>query len=408
VQEYALVPVISKSFATHINTKIISPAEIVMTTSAIYLDNNATTRALPEVIETVARISCEQFANPGSRHRFGRDARKVLEDSREQIAAILGAQPSEVIFTSGGTEATNIAIKGFTTNIEPGKIILTEGEHAATLETCKQLVQRGFDLDWLKVDSAGRLRADQLVDCNWDNLKLVTLILAHNETGVIQDVESIANYCVEHAAPLHLDGVQAVGKIPVNFRQLQATSLSAAAHKFHGPRGVGLLLLKQNAKPLPLMHGGHQEQGIRPGTEAVALIAGMATALNRWYVDHIARTEQLCSMRDQLQAGLTKQCQPTVVNGSLTHRLPNTLNIAFPGLDGEALLVALDLAGIACSLGSTCASGSTEPTPVLKAMNCPADVIAASVRFSVSIDNTPAEINTAIERIAKVVKRLRA
>ena len=360
----------------------------------------------PEVIETVAHHLRFAYANPGSRHAEGRKARRVFEESRENIADLLGASPSEVIFTSGGTEASNMAIFGFASSVSEA-IALTAGEHPATIESCQALVQRGWRLVNMEVDSDGRLLQDQFADLPWDQLKLVTLILAHNETGVVQNLMPLARLCYQHNVPFHVDAVQAVGKIPVNFRELGATSLALGAHKFHGPRGIGALLLKEGAKLAPIQFGGHQEAGRRPGTEMVALAAGMARALQLCCEDMEARTAKLKSLRDRLENGLRQTCEPVLVNGPAEQRLPNTLNISFPGADGEALLVAFDLEGIACSLGSTCASGSAEPAPVLVAMGRGEDVYKSAVRFSVHSELTDAEIDSAVERIARVVKRNR-
>ncbi len=374
----------------------------------IYLDNNATTRPLPEVVETVSRHMAESYANPGSRHSLGRKARRVLEEARESLAAILGARPKEIIFTSGGTESTNAAILGLTAG-KPGKIALTQGEHPATRECCDWLEkQRGWKQILLKVGSDGRLLANQFENLPWNELRLATVILAHNETGVIQDLSPLSERCQKHSVPLHVDAVQAVGKIPVSFRELGATALSLGAHKFHGPRGIGVLILKEGVELSPWMFGGHQEQGRRPGTESVALIAGMAKALELWHANEQHRTGHVRSLRDQLQQGLNAACPPVVLNGSEEHRLPNTLNISFPGLDGEALLVALDLEGIACSLGSTCASGSAEPAPSLVAMGLSEEIYRSAVRFSVGLNNRKEEITEAIQRISAVVNRLRA
>jgi len=378
-----------------------------MSGSFIYLDNNATTPLLPEVLATLQQQFQEAYANPGSRHAAGRQARRVLESSRETLARVLHAEPEEVIFTSGGTESINMAIVGLAGS-RPGTIALTAGEHPATLESCRALAARGWKLHTLAVDDSGRLREDQYAALPWDDLRLVTVILAHNETGVLQDVSPLAKLCAEHRVPLHLDAVQAVGKIPVDFHALGATALSLGAHKFHGPRGTGALLLREGVRLTPLQYGGHQEADRRPGTEAVPLIAGMARALELWEANAASRTVHVQRLRDWLQNELCARCAPAVVNGADAPRLPNTLNIAFPGLDGEALLVALDLEGIGCSLGSTCASGSAEPAPALVAMNCPPEVIRASVRFSIGIQNTEEEIDQAIERIAAVVGRLQA
>ena len=370
----------------------------------IYLDHNATTRPWPEVIETVAYHLQHSYANPGSRHAEGRQARKVLESSRETIASILGAQPEEVIFTSGGTEASNLALFGAANSVTPGTIALTAGEHPATIEVCKSLKPLGWELLLLPVDREGRLLSE---DSRPQSFRIATVILAHNETGVIQDVRPLAVACREQGAFCHIDAVQAVGKIDVNFAELGATSLAFGAHKFHGPRGIGGLLLKQGTTLAPFEFGGHQESGRRPGTEMVALAAGMAKALEMWHHERHERTVRLKELRDRLEAGLLNRFAWAVVNGSREHRLPNTLNIAFPGLDGEAILVNLDLEGIACSLGSTCASGSAEPAPALVAMGAPPEVYKASVRFTVGLENTPAEMDDAAERIGRVIARLR-
>lgn len=373
----------------------------------IYLDANATTRPFAEVVETVARHMAENIGNPGSRHAEGRQARRVLEASREKMAALLGADPSEVVFTSGGTEANNLAILGRTQGTT-GTIAVSDGEHPATLETAKSLVQRGWRLETLPINSDGRLPSDATRSLDTiSDLRLVTVLLANNETGVVQDVEPLARWCRERGVPLFVDAVQAVGKLPINFHEMGASLLSIGAHKFHGPRGIGALLVREGVKLAPLTLGGHQEVGRRPGTEPIALIAGMTTALEYCLHHLAARTESLRALRDRLQSGLAAECAPVVINGSIEHRLPNTLNIAFPGVDGEALLVALDLEGIACSLGSACASGSAEPSPVLLAMNCPPEVYRSSVRFSVSTDNTLDEIDDACRRITRVVQRLR-
>lgn len=377
-----------------------------MTVAPIDLDANATTRPLPEVIDVVARCFRETSGNPGSRHILGRQARRVLEESRESIAAMLGADPDEVVFTSGGTESNNTAIFGLLRG-PAGVIALSPGEHPANHEACRSLLPRGWKLHRLPVDGEGRLVVDALADVPWSDTRLTAVLWAHNETGVIQDLGPLVEQCRTQQTPLHVDGVQAVGKIPVNFHALGATTLSFAAHKFHGPRGVGGMLVRQGTRLTPLLYGGHQEQGRRPGTEPVALIAGMARALELWHAQQTERTAHLTQLRDRLERGLRERCAPAVVNGGAAPRLPNTLNIAFPGLDGEALLVALDLAGVCCSLGSACASGSTEPSPILVAMGLPPEVYRSSVRLTLSLDNSAEEIDEAVRRISAVVAQLR-
>lgn len=370
--------------------------------ASIYLDNNATTPPLPEVVEVVARVMRDCYGNPGSQHRAGRQARQVLEESREQIAGWLGANPKELIFTSGGTEANNLALRGLTHGLS-GSLAISPGEHPSCLEVCTAPAMRGWNLHKFPVDHCGQLAS---IDMPTDT-RLVSMILAHNETGVIQDVQPLAAACRSRGVPLHLDGVQAVGKIEVNFDDLGATTLSFGAHKFHGPRGVGGLLIRDGTRVIPLMRGGHQEFERRPGTEPVALIAGMAKALELWHASQAERTRTVSALRDRLQTALLERCQPAVVNGEEAPRLPNTLNISFPGVDGEAILVALDLEGVCCSLGSTCASGSAEPAPILIAMGLTPDLYRSAVRFSLSLLNTRDEIDDAAERIASVVFRLR-
>jgi cysteine desulfurase len=323
------------------------------------------------------------------------------------MADILGARPREVIFTSGGTEASNLALLGLAGGQSPGIILLTPGEHPATRETCFALAGRGWKLLELALNQDGLIINSQLAELPWQDIKLAAIILAHNETGVVQDVSNLAKECRVRGVPLHLDAVQMVGKLPVNFHTLGATSLSLGAHKFCGPRGIGALLLREGVTLAPSMFGGHQEMGRRPGTEAVALIVGMATALREWQDQQASCASRISGLRDRLEQGLLGNCSPLVIHGGEVTRLPNTANIAFPGVDGEALLVALDLEDIACSLGSTCASGSAEPAPVLVAMGCPPEISLASVRFSLGIETTETEIDEAVVRISRVVQRLR-
>lgn len=376
--------------------------------SPIYLDNNATTCPLPEVVAAMDRVWRDAFANPGSRHAAGRAARRMLETSRESIARILDSEPEEVVFTSGGTESINLAIRGLARS--PGTIATGPGEHPATAETITALVQRGWSHHELPVDAAGRLVDDAAEQCLArvdTSVRLVSLLLAHNETGVLQNSGPLIERFNNAGVPTHLDAVQAVGKIPVSFKQLGATALSFGAHKFHGPRGIGGMLVRRGVKLTPLHHGGHQESERRPGTEPVALIAGMAAALEAWHRDQYERMQRMVTARDQLESRISERCPPVVINGRSAGRLPNTSSIAFPGLDGEALLVALDLEGIACSLGSTCASGSAEPAPILLAMRVSPEIALSTVRLSVSFETALDDIEEAVERIANVVERLR-
>jgi cysteine desulfurase len=375
----------------------------------IYLDNNATTQPLPEVIETVAWHLRESYGNPSSRHALGRKARRVLEDCREQMAGILGAMPSELVYTSGGTEANNLAVLGLTTG-PVGTIVTSPGEHPSNLEACRFRQMQGWTLKSLAVNHSGRFdeTSESWADSNWVGVRLAAVILAHNETGVIQPVQPLVERARRNRFAVHLDGVQSVGKIPVNFHDLGAETLSFGAHKFHGPRGIGGLLIRHGVEISPgFAVGGLQESGRRAGTEPVALVAGMAKALEMWNQSQAERTSRLSSLRDRLEMQLKSLSAPAVVNGELAERLPNTLNISFPGVDGEALLVALDLEGICCSLGSACASGSIEPTPILVAMGLPETIYRSAVRLTLSHLTTESEIEEAAQRIAHVVSCLR-
>ena len=375
----------------------------------IYLDNNSTTQPLPEVSETVARHLCESYGNPSSRHSIGRKARRVLEDSREQIALLLGATPAELLFTSGGTEANNLAVLGLTPQ-QTGTLLISPGEHPSNLEPCKIRERQGWKLETIPVDSSGLFPADvsSYPPFAWEQVRLAAVILAHNETGVIQQIEPLLEQARRYGFPVHLDGVQVVGKLPLQFRQLGATTLSFGAHKFHGPRGVGGLLIREGVRLTPdFAVGGLQETGRRAGTEPVALIAGMAKALELWHKTQAARPAHVSQLRDHFAARLQAIAAPAIVNGEAASRLPNTLNISFPGADGEALLVALDLEGIACSLGSACASGSIEPTPILVAMGLAPERYRSAVRLTLSHLNTRDEIEAAASRIAEIVKYLR-
>ena len=362
---------------------------------------------LPQVAEIITAAWQGAFANPGSQHSFGREARSVLEDSRDQIAQFLDADPSELIFTSGGTESINAAVYGLTLG-RKGIIALTAGEHPATIAACERARQNGMTIINLHVNAAGMLDPQQFDNLPWHDIKLVCVILAHNETGVIQDLTELSARCRQHRVPLLLDAVQAVGKIPVSFRQLNATALAFGAHKFHGPRGVGGLLLRRGVSVAPFLEGGHQESGRRAGTEPVPLIAGMAHALRLFEERRQSITDYVQGLRDLLQQRLQQHCSPVVIHGDHAPRLPNTLSIAFPGVSGEAFLVSLHLDEVACSLGSTCASGSAEPAPALLAMGCSKDICLSSVRFSLSRLNTPEEVDVAVERISRVVQRLRS
>ncbi|MCA9044676.1 MAG: cysteine desulfurase [Planctomycetaceae bacterium] len=370
----------------------------------IYLDYNATTPLLPEVQEEMLRVASIAVGNPGSRHAAGRKSRQLLEEARETVARILGATPDEVVFTSGGTEATNLALHGMR-GTRNGHIILPPAEHPATSEVVMNMA--GCTPHVVPLDSQGLVKAESLHVAPWDSAVLATLLLAHNETGVVQDVSLLRELCVQRHVPWHLDAVQAVGKIGVNFRELGCTTMAVGAHKFYGPRGIGALLIRQGVELTPSLRGGGQERGVRPGTEPVMLAAGMAKALQISDENRVTREEYLRTLRDRLESRLTSAIPNVVVNCEEATRLPNTLSIAFPGCVADALLVALDLAGLCVSVGSACASGSTKPSPILEAIGVSAEVAKSTVRISVGIQTTAEEIDRAVEIMRTVVNRLR-
>jgi cysteine desulfurase len=363
----------------------------------IYLDHNATTPLLPQAWEAMRDVPP---GNPSSAHAAGRAARRALEDARERIAALLGAFPDEVTFTSGATEANNLAIFGH----NPSRALASHIEHPCVIEPLKQLEARGVAVEWMPVDSRGVIQ--------WGvppENALVCLVLANHETGAVQPVHEVAA-SLPAGTKLHCDAAQAAGKVPVHFRELGATTLSASAHKFGGPKGVGVLLTKRETELKPLTFGGHQQQGRRPGTEPVALAVGMAVALDVAVRNMDANRAKLELLRERFWLNLQRDCPPVVLNGpeiGAPDVVPTTLNVSFPGCRADLLLMALDLAGVACSTGSACSSGSLLPSPVLRAMAVPDEVLRSALRFSLSATQTAEEIDEATRRIAECVSRLR-
>ncbi|QDT14894.1 cysteine desulfurase family protein [Alienimonas californiensis] len=382
--------------------------------SFLDLDRNATTPPYPAVVECVARHLRDTPGNPGSRHAAGRRARRVLEDARESLADGLGAEPEEIVFTSGGTEAANLALAGLirgprlgeeAADSGPTTVLVTPGEHPAVAAPLAAGAAAGrWRVRRWPLDENGLLKGDELENPP-PGLRLVSLIHAHNETGAILDVAPVLVRCNRLGVPSHLDATQAVGKLPWAFRSLGATAASLGAHKFRGPRGIGALLIRSGAKLAPSLHGGHQEGGRRPGTEPVALAAGMALALELRMKELDDWTTHTTALRDRLEAALRRDCS-AVIHAAGAPRLPNTASVAFPGCGGEELLVALDLAGVGASLGSACASGSSEPSPVLIAMGLPPELLNSSLRFSLLGEEPPEQIDEAAARIAACVKRV--
>jgi cysteine desulfurase len=381
--------------------------------ASIYLDHNATTPTRAAVIEAVSRCYAAGPANPASQHRGGQQARRLLEDAREQIAQILGAnltgpQPDRLIFTASGTEANNLAILGIAQACGPaGQVVISAIEHASVIGPAERLLEQGFRLDTLGVSGDGVVCVERLAPLLGPQTRVASVMLGNHETGVLQPVAELAAVCNHAGVPLHSDAVAVAGKLPIDFRRLGLAAMSVAAHKFGGPLGIAALLLRHDVMLEPLCFGGHQQQGLRPGTEPVALAVGMAAALELWQQECQSERERLTALRDRLEAGLKAGCPAAVVHGQGVPRLPNTTNIAFPGLDGQVLLVALDMAGVACSAGAACASGSSELSPTLRAMQLPGALVGSSLRFSLGATTTEAEIDEAVRRIVHVCGELR-
>ncbi len=380
----------------------------------IYLDNNATTPLLPAVWDCMRPYLTETFGNPASAHGAGRRARRALEDARETIAAHLGAAADEVIFTSGATEANNLAVFGLCGD-PPGHLLASPIEHPSVLEPLRQLAEHGFTLDLLPVDAGGRVRAEALAEHLRPDTRLVAVMLANHETGALQPIGDLTK-ALAGQAPFHCDATQAAGKIPVHFHDLGVDTLALSAHKFHGPKGIGALLLRRGVKLRPRTWGGHQQQGRRPGTEPVALAVGFACALDHACREMNDRLAHVRRLRERFLAQLHADAAPIVLNGpdtcgtdlkSVLHGLPHTLNVSFPGLKADLLLMNLDLAGVACSTGSACSSGSLLPSPVLQAMGVDDAVLRSAMRFSLSPLLTMQDIDEAARRITAVVSRLR-
>ncbi len=374
----------------------------------IYLDNNATTPMLPEVWEAMRPFAFDRSGNPASSHGAGRRARQALEDAREQVAALLDAHADEVLFTSGATEANNLAIFGLTRGAggAPAHLITSPLEHPCVSEPVRQLVQTGYQHDFLPVDGQGVVRNDSLADLLRPETCLVSVMLANHEMGAIQPVAELAAQIAGRAA-IHCDAAAAAGKIELSFRRLGVTTLTLSAHKFHGPKGIGVLVVRRQAKLQPLFFGGHQQHGHRPGTEPVALAVGLAVALDLAVRNLRTHGEMVTALRRRFLDILRAGAAPVVVNGPETGGIPHTLNLSFPGCPADVLLMNLDLAGVACSTGSACSSGSLLPSPVLKAMQVPPDVLHSAMRFSFSPLLTVAEIEEGAKRIVRVVNRLR-
>ncbi len=374
----------------------------------IYFDNNATTKMDEQVFEEMKPYFSELYGNPSSMHTFGGQISHRIGRAREQVAELLGCEPSEIIFTSGGTESDNTAIKGILAAApNKRKIITTRVEHPAVLAVCREQENHGYTVIELGVDKKGRLDLSELEQQVDDDTALVTIMYANNETGVIFPIEQIAELVTSKGVVFHTDAVQAVGKIPLDLSNSNINLLSISGHKLHGPKGAGVLFVRKGTRLSPYQLGGHQESGKRAGTENVPGIIGLGKAceIAKKNINH--ENFKVKKLRDKLEKAILQKCPDCQVNGEIRHRLPNTSNISFEYIEGEAILLMLDRHGICASSGSACTSGSLEPSHVLRAMGVPFTAAHGSIRFSLSKYNTEDEIDYTIENIPPIVNRLR-
>jgi len=375
----------------------------------IYLDNNATTQVAPEVIEVMQPFFKELWGNPSSMHFFGGQVAKHVEEARAKMASLLGADPSEIIFTSCGTESDNMALFGALSSVGKGvKLITTRVEHPAVLGPSRYWREQGYDVVELGVDSSGQLNLDDLRRELSDGPAVVSIMWANNETGVVFPMDEIASMVKEYDSILHTDAVQAVGKLPINLKETPIDMLSLSGHKLHAPKGVGALYVRKGTRLKTFMIGGHQEHGLRGGTENVPYIVGLGKAaeLAGKFMDE--EVTKVAEFRDRLEKGLLASCPDTRVNGDTKHRLPNTSNISFEFIEGEAILYHISDLGICASSGSACTSGSLEPSHVIRAMGVPFTAAHGSIRFSLSRYNTQDEIDYVVKEMPAIVDRLRA
>lgn len=374
-----------------------------------YLDNNATTQIADEVREAMMPFLTDLWGNPSSMHTFGGQIKKYIETAREQVAALIGAaDPQEITFTSCGSESNNLAIRGGAEAMDkPPHVITSKVEHAAVSGPCHYLEDRGFRLTKLDVDEKGLLDVETLQRDVKAGTSLTSIMWANNETGVIFPVGLIGEMVHEFGGIFHTDGVQAVGKIPMRVSELPIDMLSLSGHKIHAPKGVGALYIRRGTKVKPLVLGGHQERGRRAGTENVPYIVGLGVACELAGKKLEEENTRVKAMRDRLEAGILESCPDSRVNGDTAGRLPNTTNISFDYIEGEAILLMLDDRGICASTGSACASGSLEPSHVLRAMNVPGTAVHGSIRFGLSTYNQEEDVDAVLTELPKIVKRLR-
>jgi len=385
---------------------LLLPGRKIALMRRVYLDNNATTPVLPEVFEAMRPYFAEHFGNASSIHHHGQETRAAVERARESVAALLGCRASEIVFTSGGTEADNLAIFGLVR--EGDHVISSTIEHHAVLNSCKHLEEAGCEVTYVPVDGEGLVDPDDVRRSLRSNTKLISIMMANNETGVLQAVEEVGKIAAEADVYFHTDGVQAAGKVPIEVQRIGCDLLSISGHKMHAPQGIGALYVHKGTILEPMLYGGSHERSRRAGTENVpGIIAlGKAADIAKEALDR-GDMARMAAMRDRLQEKILAEVEATGVNGHGAPRVPNTTNIHFDYTEGEALVIALDLKGLAVSTGAACSSGAIEPSHVLTAMGLPADQARASLRFSLGKQNTPEDVEFALSLIPPTVARLR-
>jgi cysteine desulfurase len=374
----------------------------------IYVDNNATTQVAPEVLEEMLPYFNEYYGNPSSMHTFGGMVERKIVEARERLAELIGASPDEIIFTSSGTESDSTAIRAaILSNPDKKHILTSRVEHPAIKNLFEYLSKNGYRVTFVPVDRKGRLDLDYLYKNLSEDTAIVSIMWANNESGVIFPIEEIGGVLREKNIVFHTDAVQAVGKIPIDLKNVDVDMLSISGHKFHGPKGVGALYLRKGTKYSPFLIGGHQEKGRRGGTENVASIIGLGKASELAAANLSDKRIRVKQLRDKLETGLLNRIPNAMVNGDRENRLPNTTSIAFEYVEGESILLLMDEFGICASSGSACTSGSLEPSHVLRAMGVPFTAAHGSIRFSLSMYNTEEEINFIIEKLPPIIERLR-
>lgn len=374
----------------------------------VYLDNNASTAVAPEALEEMLPYFRDFYGNPSSMHTFGGQVHRKIEEARERVAALINAEPEEIVFTSCGTESDNTALmSAIEASSDKRHIITTRVEHPAVLNFARRLARKGSRTTYIPVDNLGRLDMAAFSKAIDDNTAIVSVMYANNETGVIFPIAELVDITKERGAFFHTDAVQAVGKTPVDVRKIPLDMLSISGHKLHAPKGVGALYVRKGTRFNPYMIGGHQEQGRRAGTENVASIIALGKACELALANIDEEAAYLGRLRDQLEGALLKSCPDSRVNGDTEHRLPNTTNISFEFVEGESILLRLNEYGICASSGSACTSGALEPSHVLRAMGVSHTAIHGSVRFSLSRYNTEKEMDTVIEVMPGIIKQLR-